>query len=413
MAEQKAAVEVKQEGDFKIKSKPKKMKDLGSKSKNEVVKVDLSKPVTDEVKSNVIKVDLTKPKTDAVQEQKTETVDVDKQTRDGEKVDTGTRVSDTKEEPIAEVDVQTPIEEVIEEIGESTPEKIEDIQEETKEPIAELPKLPENVDKLLKFMDETGGTVEDYVKLNKDYSKLDDDNLLHEYYKQTKPHLSQDEINFLIEDKFLVDEDIDEQRDIRRKKLAYKEEVAYAKKDLESLKNKYYADIKQRPGVTQEQQKATDFFNRYNKQQETIKQSQEAFQKNTNDLFSTEFKGFDYSVGDKKFRYKVQNPSNVAKSQSDINNFVNKFLDKKGNIGDTKGYHKALYAAMNADQLAGHFYEQGKADGVKNLVKQSKNPTTDKPRQVAGGDMFVDGLKVRAISGTDSSKLRIKRKINN
>ena len=202
-------------------------------------------------------------------------------------------------------------------------------------------------------------------------------------------------------------------RDIRIKKLAYKEEVAFAKKDLESLKNKYYADIKQRPGVTQEQQKATDFFNRYNKQQETIKQSQEAFQKNTNDLFNTEFKGFDYSVGDKKFRYKVQNPSNVAKSQSDINNFVNKFLDKKGNISDTKGYHKALYAAMNADQLAGHFYEQGKADGVKNLVKQSKNPTTDKPRQVAGGEMFVDGLKVRAISGTDSSKLRIKRKINN
>ena len=413
MAEQKAAVEVKQEGDFKIKSKPKKMKDLGSKSKNEITKVDLTKPVTDEVKSNVIKVDLTKPKTDAVQELKTETVDVDKQTGDGEKVDTEIRVSDTKEEPAAETEVQTPIEEVIEEIGESTPEKIEDIQEETKEPTAELPKLPENVDKLLKFMDETGGTVEDYVKLNKDYSKLDDDTLLHEYYKQTKPHLSQDEINFLIEDKFLVDEDIDEQRDIRRKKLAYKEEVAFAKKDLESLKNKYYADIKQRPGVTQEQQKATDFFNRYNKQQETIKQSQEVFQKNTNDLFNTEFKGFDYSVGDKKFRYKVQNPSNVAQSQSDINNFVNKFLDKKGNISDTKGYHKALYAAMNADQLAGHFYEQGKADGVKNLVKQSKNPTTDKPRQVAGGEMFVDGLKVRAISGTDSSKLRIKRKINN
>ena len=414
MTQNKAAVEVKQEGDFKIKSKPKKMKDLGSKSKNEITKVDLSKPVTDEVKSNVIKVDLTeKPKTDAVQELKTETVDVDKQTGDVEKVDTGTRVSDTKTEPVAEVEVQTPIEEIIEEVVESTPEKIEDIQEETKEPTVELPKLPENVDKLLKFMDETGGTVEDYVKLNKDYSKLDDNNLLHEYYKQTKPHLSQDEINFLIEDKFLVDEDIDEQRDIRRKKLAYKEEVAFAKKDLESLKSKYYADIKQRPGVTQEQQKATDFFNRYNKQQETIKQSHEAFQKRTKDLFDTEFKGFDYSVGEKKFRYKVQDTSKIAKSQSDINNFINKFVDKKGNINDTPGYHKALYAAMNADKLATHFYEQGKADGVKNMVKQSKNPTTDKPRQVAGGEMFIDGLKVRAISGTDSSKLRIKRKINN
>ncbi len=252
MADKKAAVEVKQEGDFKIKSKPKKMKDLGSKSNNEVVKVDLTKPVTDEVKSNVIKVDLTeKPKTDAVQERKTETVDVDKRTGDGEKVDTGTRVSDTKEEPVAEVEVQTPIEEIIEEIVETTEEKIEDIPEVTNEPVAETQQLPQNVDKLVKFMDETGGTVEDYVNLNKDYTKFDDDTLLNEYYKKSKPHLSQDEINFLIEDKFHVDEDVDEERDIRRKKLAYKEEVAYAKKDLESLKNKYYADIKQRryPGV--------------------------------------------------------------------------------------------------------------------------------------------------------------------
>jgi len=414
MAEQKAAVEVKQEGDFKIKSKPKKMKDLGSKSKNEVVKVDLTKPVTDEVKSDVIKVDLTeKPKTDAVQERKTEELPVDATPGDSKKMDEGTRVSDTKEESAAEVEVQTPIEEIIEEIVETTEEKIEDIPEVTNEPVAETQQLPQNVDKLVKFMDETGGTVEDYVNLNKDYTKFDDDTLLHEYYKKSKPHLSQDEINFLIEDKFHVDEDVDEERDIRRKKLAYKEEVAYAKKDLESLKSKYYAEIKQRPGITQEQQKATDFFNRYNKQQETIKQSHEAFQKRTEDLFDTEFKGFDYSVGEKKFRYKVQDPSNVAKSQSDINNFINKFVDKKGNINDTLGYHKALYAAMNADKLASHFYEQGKADGVKNMVKQSKNPAKDAPRQVASGDVFIDGLKVRAISGTDSSKLKIKRTFNN
>ena len=134
--------------------------------------------------------------------------------------------------------MQTPIEEIIEKVEETTPEKIENIQEVTKEPVVETQQLPQNVDKLVKFMDETGGTVEDYVKLNRDYNKLDDNSLLHEYYKQTKPHLSQDEINFLIEDKFQVDEDVDEQRDIRRKKLAYKEEVAYAKKDLESLKNK-------------------------------------------------------------------------------------------------------------------------------------------------------------------------------
>ena len=195
MAENKAAVEVKQEGDFKIKSKPKKMKDLGSKSKNEITKVDLSKPVTDEVKSNVIKVDLTKPKTDAVQEQKTETVDVDKRTGDGEKVDTGTRVSDTKEEPVAEVEVQTPIEEIIEEVVETTPEKIENIQEVTKEPVVATQQLPQNVDKLVKFMDETGGTVEDYVKLNRDYNKLDDNSLLHDY--QNKDLLQQKLKSFL------------------------------------------------------------------------------------------------------------------------------------------------------------------------------------------------------------------------
>jgi len=414
MADKKAAVEVKQEGDFKIKSKPKKMKDLGSKSNNEVVKVDLTKPVTDEVKSDVIKVDLTeKPKTDAVQERKPEELPVGERTGDSKGVDGEVRVSDTKEEPATEAEVQAPIEEIIEEVAETTPEKIEDIQEVTNEPVVKTQQLPQNVDKLVKFMEETGGTVEDYVNLNKDYTKFDDNTLLHEYYKKSKPHLSQDEINFLIEDKFHVDEDVDEERDIRRKKLAYKEEVAYAKKDLENLKSKYYAEIKQRPGITQEQQKATDFFNRYNKQQETIKQSHEAFQKRTEDLFDTEFKGFDYSVGEKKFRYKVQDPSKVAKSQSDINNFINKFVDKKGNINDTLGYHKALYAAMNADKLASHFYEQGKADGVKNMVKQSKNPATDAPRQVASGDVFIDGLKVRAISGTDSSKLKIKKTFNN
>jgi len=414
MADKKAAVEVKQEGDFKIKSKPKKMKDLGSKSNNEVVKVDLTKPVTDEVKSDVIKVDLTeKPKTDAVQERKPEELPVGERTGDSKGVDGEVRVSDTKEEPATEAEVQAPIEEIIEEVAETTPEKIEDIQEVTNEPVVKTQQLPQNIDKLVKFMEETGGTVEDYVNLNKDYTKFDDNTLLHEYYKKSKPHLSQDEINFLIEDKFHVDEDVDEERDIRRKKLAYKEEVAYAKKDLENLKSKYYAEIKQRPGITQEQQKATDFFNRYNKQQETIKQSHEAFQKQTKDLFDTEFKGFDYSVGEKKFRYKVQDPSKVAKSQSDINNFINKFVDKKGNINDTLGYHKALYAAMNADKLASHFYEQGKADGVKNMVKQSKNPATDAPRQVASGDVFIDGLKVRAISGTDSSKLKIKKTFNN
>jgi len=236
--------------------------------------------------------------------------------------------------------------------------------------------------------------------------------VLQEYYKKTKPHLDSEDISLLLED-YQYDEDLDEAKDIRRKKLAYKEAVAHAKNDLTKLKDQYYADIKNRPGANPEQQKATDFFNRYNKQQETIKQSQEIFQKRTNDLFNSEFKGFDYSVGDKNFRYKVKDPGRVAEAQSNIENFVNKFIDNNGNISDAAGYHKALYAAMNADKLASHFYEQGKADGVKTIVKQSKNPATDTPRQVASGDVFVGGMKVKSISGSDSSKLKIKKRTFN
>ena len=402
MAEKKAAVEVKQEGEFTLKGKvkPKKPKQLGKKV--EVAKVDLSKDPNVKIEEP-IKVDLTEKKEDnAVQERKTEEIPVGDKPEVSEKVDGEVRVSDT------DVKEESPIE-VIEEIKEET--IVEEIKKE-ETPVVESPKLPENVDKLVKFMEETGGTVEDYVELNKDYSKLNNDQLLQEYLRKTKPHLDSEDISLIMED-YKYDEELDEQKEIRRKKLAYKEAVASAKQDLESRKNKYYAEIKQRPGVTQEQQKAMDFFNRYNKQQETIKQTQQDFKQRTKDLFNTDFKGFDYNVGDKKFRYKVQDPSKIAETQSNISNFVEKFLDKEGKISDTAGYHKALYAAMNADKLASHFYEQGKADGVKNMVQKSKNPSVDAPRQVAGGDVYVAGFKVKAISGADSSKLKIKKRTFN
>ena len=406
MAEKKAAVEVKQEGEFTLKGKvkPKKPKQLGKKDK--VAKIDLSKDPNVKIEEP-IKVDLTEKKEDnAVQERKTEEIPMGDKPEVSEKVDGEVRVSDTdvKEESPIEV-----IEEITEDKIEETP--IKNIEKE-ETPVIETPQLPENVDKLVKFMEETGGTVEDYVELNKDYSKLNNDQLLQEYLRKTKPHLDSEDINLIMED-YKYDEELDEQKEIRRKKLAYKEAVASAKQDLESRKNKYYAEIKQRPGVTQEQQKAMDFFNRYNKQQETIKQTQQDFKQRTKDLFNTDFKGFDYNVGDKKFRYKVQDPSKIAETQSNISNFVEKFLDKEGKISDTAGYHKALYAAMNADKLASHFYEQGKADGVKTIVQKSKNPSVDAPRQVAGGDVYVGGFKVKAVSGADSSKLKIKKRTFN
>ena len=402
MAEQKAAVEVKQEGEFTLKGKnvPKrKVKDLGKTSK-EPVKMEMKKPVEEKVETP--KIDLTKKEDNAVQERKTEEIPVGDKPEVSREVDKEVRVSDT------DVKEESPIE-VIEEITEEV-KPIETKKEDT--PIIKMPELPENVEKLVTFMNETGGTVEDYVELNRDYTKLDDDQLLKEYLRKTKPHLDSEDINLIMED-YKYDEDIDEQKDIRRKKLAYKGAVASAKQDLENKKTKYYAEIKNRPGVTQEQQKAMDFFNRYNKQQENIKQSQEDFKNRTKQVLNNEFEGFEYNVGDKKFRYKIKDPVTVAEKQSDINNFVGRFLDNEGKITDTAGYHKALYAAMNADKLASHFYEQGKADGVKNMVQQSKNPSADAPRQVASGDVYVGGFKVKAISGADSSKLKIKKRTFN
>ena len=310
---------------------------------------------------------------------------------------------------------QGTIENVIEEI--TNEEIVVDIKEELKESVQEQintgKPLPENIEKLVTFMEETGGTVEDYVRLNTDYSTVNEDVLIREYYKSTKPHLNLEEIQFLMEDTFFFDEDLEEERDIRKKKLAYKEEVAKAKNYLELVKSKYYEEIKLRPGVTREQQEASEFFNRYKKNEDESRNRHDRFKQATKNLFNEEFKGFEYNVGEKRFRYGIQNVDQVADKQSDINNFIGKFLDKDGNIGDTKSYHKALYTAMNSDKIAQHFYEQGKADAVKEVIANSKNPSLSQPRQTSG-EVFINGLRVKSVSGFDSSKLKIQtKKFNN
>jgi len=178
---------------------------------------------------------------------------------------------------------------------------------------------------------------------------------------------------------------------------------------LESSKSKYYDEIKLRPGVTQEQQKALDFFNRYNKEQQIAEQRRKTFRDNTNSILNDEFKGFEFDLGEKKFKYNISNPSAVAEKQSDLNTFVKKFLNKEGEVIDTVGYHKAIYAADNADTIASHFYEQGKADAIKDMMAKSKNINND-PRPQATGDVFINGLRVKAVNGVDTSKLKIKSK---
>lgn len=395
----------KQEGEFKVK--PRKMKQLTETP--ETIKVDLSKkPEEQPETSDTIKVDLaeTKQQEDAVQvntaDESNATVEEPKNETSSEEVVEEVRA--TEEEPV--------IQEITEEeVQEQTETLQEQVNEAVQQSVEQNINLPENIEKVVNFMNETGGTLEDYVRLNADYSDVDNNTLLREYYRQSKPHLDAEDVSLLLED-FTWDEDIDDEKDIRKKKIAFKEEVAKAKGFLDELKGKYYDEIKLRPGVTQEQQKAVDFFNRYNEEQQVIKQRTEDFQNRTKSLFNQDFKGFDFSLGEKKFRYGLKDNSSVAETQSDLSNFVKKFLNEQGEVSDLNGYHKALYVANNPDRVINHFYEQGKADAIRELNAKSKN-ISNEPRQTQSGDVFINGLKVKAISGADSTKLKIKRKLKN
>jgi hypothetical protein len=395
MSEVKTNEPVKQEGDFKLKKKtPRKL----TETKQEVIKVNVNpKEPLVELEPEVKKVVIPKQQEEnAVQAQ---------ETNDSNVIVEKPKDSGNSEAVVEEVRTAEEAIEIIEEASE--------VKQELKEAVRDEKvlgkQLPENIEKLVSFMEDTGGSVEDYVRLNADYSSVDDNTLLKEYYRKEKPYLDNSDIDLLLED-FQYDEDLDEDRDIRKKKLAFKEEVAKAKNFLEETKEKYYADIKLKSNVNPDTQKAMDFFNRYNKQQEATKQQHEEFKNNTKKLFTEDFEGFDINVGENKYRYKIQNTESVADRQSNINNLIGKFLDKNGSVSDYKGYHKAMYAAENVDKIAAHFYEQGKADAVKNVVDSSKNLSDAKARPSNSGDVFLNGFKVRAISGADSTKLKIKTK---
>ena len=376
----------------KIKKKPT-MKKVNTEEDG-VTKVDLSK--LKEAAENVTKVDL---KEEPKEEKAIEEVKVEEEV---------TKV----EEPKAEEEKEVP---ALEEVKQ---EEIEKLEQEATDAIVESQEtgkpLPENVEKLVSFMEETGGDINDYVKLNTDYSEMDNHTLLKEYYKQSKPHLNNDEIDFLMEDSFSYDEDTDDEKEIRKKKIALKEQVASAKSHLEENKSKYYDEIKAGSKLTTEQQKAIDFFNRYNKDEaegKKIADKQKSnFLNKTKAVFNDKFKGFEYNVGDKNYRVNVSNANEVSDTQSDINNFVKKFLNENGEVSDARGYHKSLYTAMNADAIAKHFYEQGKTDAMNDSITNAKNIDM-KPRQSHSGEITTGGMKIKALGDdTESFKFKIKSK---
>jgi len=364
-----------------------------------------------------IKVDLSKKAEEPVEEPKQDEIKEDNPVDEGVVTELSNADTTEKQEEVQpEVEAQEAptLEEVI--VEETTEEKVEEVKEEVKEAIKAAEEtgkpLPENVEKLLDFMEKTGGDLEDYVKLNQDYSKLNDNYVLKEYYKQTKNHLSNEEIDFLIEDSFSYDEEENTDREIKRKKLAFKEQVANARSHMDGLKSSYYEEIKAGSKLTSEQKEAINFYDKYNKnseQSEKIQKLQkEVFDAGTNKLFNSEFKGFEYKVGEKVYRYNVKDADKVKNTQSDINNFVKKFLNEKNEMSDAKGYHKSLFTAMNSDAIAQHFYEQGRVDALKDSVSKAKNVDMS-PRQ-SFGEESKSGFKYKVLGDSSSDfKLKLKR----
>tara|TARA_R110002051_G_scaffold252406_1_gene311632 strand:+ start:734 stop:1834 length:1101 start_codon:yes stop_codon:yes gene_type:complete len=351
--EEPKVLEITSEDKIKVK-KPKKKK---FESNDEIIKVDLSKKPQEAEETEITKVDLTPP----------------------------TIVEDSTEQPIVEI---------TEEIQVKTPK---------------APELPENIQKVVEFMKDTGGDLNDYMNLNRDFESYEDDDLLRSYYKETKPHLEDDEINFLVEDSFDWNENIDDEKEVKRKKLALKEQVADAKSHLDGLKSKYYEDIKMGSKLTDEQQDAVKFFNESKERYQTQEQAQSTFLNKTEEVFNDEFKGFEYQIGDKRFRYNVGDAEKVKTTQSDINNFVGKFLNEENQMDNASGYHKSLFTAMNSDAIANHFYEQGKADALKESIAKSKNINMD-PRQMHSAPV-QSGVKVRVLGDNSSDfKFKIKSK---
>ena len=353
-----------------------------------------------------------KKKNEPVQEQSTDEVSVRDESDVSKEVSEENKQEEV-EKPTEEVKEEEVVLEEVKEEQEVQQEEV--VEEKIEEPVAQVQPepqviVPENLKDLVKFMEDTGGSLEDYARLNADYSNIDDNALLLEYYKTTKPHLNMEEINFLIEDTFQFDEEIDEPRDIKKKKLAFKEEIVKARKHLTGLKDQYYKEVKLGSKLTSEQKEAVEFYNTYKQEQATNseiqKQQLERFQKSTDSVFNNNFKGFDFNVGEKTYRYNIKDVQGVKEYQSDISNFVREFLDDKNMMQDAKGYHKALYAGKNIDKIVKHFYDQGKADAIKEASMNAKN--IDMSPRTAAPVVDAGGRKFRVLSGDDSSSLKFK-----
>ena len=282
----------------------------------------------------------------------------------------------------------------------------------TEKPQPQQELLPEDVNAFLNFKKETGRGLEDFYRVNQDFSKITPERLLADYIRETNPDLDDEDIAFEYESKFSYDEDYDDEKEIKRKKLALKKELGKASKYFEDQKEKYKAPLASRmeSSISAEDKEALDSYKQYISQSTATQQDQakktEYFLNKTNELFSDEFKGFDFKVGDKEVSYKPGTPEQLKAQQTDISKFFSNFVNEEGLIKDAKQYHKTIAAAMNPDAMAKFFYDMGKADAIDDSVRQSKNidmSVRNSPQNIDKG-----GFTVTALDNDHGSRLKIK-----
>ncbi len=259
---------------------------------------------------------------------------------------------------------------------------------------------PEDVEAFLKYKKATGRGINDYVKLNTDYDEADPDEILAEYWKQTQPHLDDEDIAFELESKYSYDEDYDDEREGKKRSIAKKQELSKAKEYFDNLKKEYLVPVESAgTGLSEEDQKSYSAFKKAaeesKSQQEHTQKRQEYFANKTNELFTDNFKGFEFSLGDKEVRYKPANADQLKKSQSSLEGFVAKHINKDGFVNDVEAYHRSLAVALNPEGFAKFFYEQGKTDAIDNVTKETKNidmSVRTAPESNSGGGFKVTNL---------------------
>jgi hypothetical protein len=336
-------------------------------------------------------------------------------TEEKDKEDSSVKENDKEEasvEEVAEQPYDLKEEDVLSYIGKRYGREINSL-DELNAAREETEKLPDDVAAYFKYKKETGRGIEDYVKLQKDFSSMNPDNLLREYLTITEGEgLDPEDIDSLMED-YSYDEELDDEAVIKKTKLAKKRTIAKAKKFFNEQKELYKHPLESRPDVNSESNNEEilqyrQYLESAKTQQEESETKRNWFIKESDKVFTDDFKGFDFVLDDKTVTFSPSDVQTIKKNQETPLNFVNKYLDDKGLINDAVGYHRALSLAMNPDKFANFFYEQGKSEATEDVMRKTKNINMSErraPEITNKGGMTVKsvnpdsgrGLKIRSI----------------